>query len=274
MRLQDRTVLLTGASGGLGSHMARALAGAGARIALAGRNRGALEALADELRRQGAHAEPVICDLDHPDAVHQLVVSVEAALGAIDILVNNAGIEVAAPFTALDPEELDRIVRLDLDVPLSLIRRVLPGMLAREAGHIVNISSIGGRGAVPYSVPYAAAKWGLIGVTQSLRAEYAGTPVGFSVICPGFVRGDGMFARAAAKGVSAPAAFGTTTPRKVADAVVRAVEHNLPEVIVTPHPVRAMLAFAVLAPRTAERLAALLGTTRFARDVARAQGRL
>lgn len=159
-------------------------------------------------------------------------------------------------------------------VPLLLTHHLVPGMLSRGLGHVVNISSIGGKGAVPYSVPYAAAKWGLVGVTQSLRAEYADAPVGFSVVCPGFVTGEGMFARTAARGVKAPAGLGTTTPQAVAAAVVRAIEQDVPEIIVTPRPVRPMLAFAVVAPRMAERLAALLGTTRFARDAARAGGRL
>ena len=274
VRLQGTSVLLTGASGGLGPHMARAIAAAGASLALVGRSRDRLAALQAELRGSGICAETLVCDLGAPGAVEDLAVAAEAAVGPIDALVNNAGVEVAAPFTTLDPTEIDQLLALDLAIPLLLTRRLLPGMLARGRGHVVNISSIGGKGAIPYSVPYAAAKWGLIGVTQSLRAEYADAPIGFSVVCPGFVAGEGMFGRAAARGVRAPAAFGTTTAPKVAAAVVRSIEHDLPEVIVTPRPVRPLLAFAALAPRTSERLATRLGTTRFARDAARAQRRL
>lgn len=97
-------------------------------------------------------------------------------------------------------------------------------------------------------MPYGAAKWGLAGATQSLRAEYAGTGVGFSVVIPGFVTGEGIFARHQANGVQAPAIFGTTTPQQVAQALVQAIRRDSPEILVTPRPLRPFLALAALAP--------------------------
>ena len=272
--LEHRTALVTGASGGLGPAIAHVLARHGCKLVLSGRNQTALSGLSAALEQNGASVTVVAVDLSEPAAAKELASRASAAVGPLDILVNAAGIEVAAPFVATTPAELELVVRVDLLAALLLTRELLPDMLDRGRGHVVNISSIGGKGAVPYDAAYAAAKWGLVGMTQSLRAEYAGAPVGFSVVCPGFVTGAGMFARAEARGVRAPWAFGTTTPEHVALAVARAIRDDLPEVIVTPRPVRPMLAFASLFPRAAERLAAAMGTTRFARAAARAHGRL
>ncbi len=187
---------------------------------------------------------------------------------------NNAGVEVASSFTRYSPDELDGLLALDLLAPLLLTHRLLPGMLARGVGHVVNICSLASKGPLPYGVPYAAAKSGLAGATASLRAEYAATGVGFSAVIPGFVTGAGIFARHEAEGVAAPALFGTTTPDRVARAVVAAIRRDAPEVIVTPYPIRPFLALAALAPRTAQRLTAWAGVTAVARRVARLHGRI
>ena len=165
-------------------------------------------------------------------------------------------------------DELETILTLDLVVPMLFIRQVLPGMLERGGGHVVNIGSLACKGALPYGVPYAAAKWGLAGLTQSLPAEYAGSGVGFSLVIPGHVTEEGMFARHEADGVRAPVIFGTTTPERVARAVVRAIGDDAPEVLVTPRPLRPFLAVADLAPRLGERLAARIGVANASRTVA------
>lgn len=266
--------LVTGASGGLGGHIARALAREGADIAISGRNTSALDTLAQELRKLGVVAEPVPADLLRPDQADRLVATAEEAVGPLDILVNNAGVEIASSFTLYTEDELRGILAVDLIAPLLLIHRVLPGMLARRRGHVVNVCSLASKGALPYGVPYAAAKSGLAAVTESLRAEYAETGVGFSTLIPGFVTGAGIFARHEENGIEAPWLFGTTTPEKVGRAVVEAIRRDPPEILVTPRPLRPLLALAALAPKTAERLAERVGVKEVSRAVARGHRRL
>jgi len=272
--LTGRTALVTGASGGLGRHIARALAAEGMHLAVSGCNLAALETLCDDLRPYGVRAQPVAADLAQPGAAEHLAQAATDTVGSVQLLVNNAGTAIASSFTRLSAEELERVIGVGLTAPVLLTRALLPAMLEAGEGHVVNVASLAGRGALPYGVAYAAAKWGLVGVTQSLRAEYADAPVGFSVVAPGYVTGAGIFARYQACGLRAPAVVGTTTPETVAQAVVRAVRRDLPEVYATPHPVRPLLALAVLAPRMAERLASRLGMFTYPREAARLDGRL
>lgn len=272
--LQGQNALVTGASGGLGRHIAAALAAAGANVAISGRSAAALERLAESLDEVGVKTASVPVDLLEPSATALLVERASQALGPLSVVVNGAGVEIASSFTVYSREQLETVLTLDLVVPMLLIREVLPGMLERGSGHVVNIGSLAGKGALPYGVPYAAAKWGLAGLTQSLRAEYAGSGVGFSLVIPGFVTEEGIFARHEADGVRAPVIFGTTTPKRVARAVVRAISEDAPEILVTPRPLRPFLAFADLAPRLGERLAARLGVANASRTVAQLHGRL
>jgi short-subunit dehydrogenase len=204
--LSGSNALLTGAAGGLGRHIARALAARGVRLALSGRQAAPLDELCGELRRRGARAEPVLADLSDLAQAAVLVEQAEAAIGPIDLLVSNAGLELPAAYPAFTDDELAAITRVNLVAPMVLARHALPGMLARERGHIVTVSSLAGRGGNAYNVLYATTKAGLVGFTRSLRAELDGTPVGAGVICPGFIAGDGMYARMRELGVDAPAA--------------------------------------------------------------------
>jgi short-subunit dehydrogenase len=272
--LRGSNALLTGAAGGIGGHIARRLADEGVHLVLSGRNTAVLEALRDELRAKGATAEVVTADLADPDQVPVLVERSEAALGPIDILVNNAGIELTSSFTAQTVEELKLYTDVNLLAPMLLTHRVLPGMLRRGRGHVVQISSIGGKFGPPYGSPYGATKAGLVGLTQALRTEYSDAPVGFSVICPGFVNDDGMYARMVADGIKAPAAVGATKPRKVTDAVVRAIRDDVPEIVVNQTPMRPMLMLAALSPRTAERLLLRMGVKDVFARAAELRGRL
>ena len=274
MHLRGKNCLLTGAAGGLGRVIASSLAREGVNLVLTGRNEEALNGLRDDLRRRYAtEAEVVTADLADTSAAESLVERSEAAVGGLDLLVNNAGIELTAAFPRLSREELEGMIALNLTAPVLLTRAVLPGMLARRGGHVVNVASLAGKAGPAYGAPYAATKAGLVGFTQSLRAEFAEQPVGFSVVCPGFVAGDGMYARMADRGITAPAALGATTQAKVAQAVVDCVVGDVPEALVTPRPVRPLLALAAISPRAAERATARLGVPRFFRQAAEAQGR-
>ena len=271
--LAGRTALVTGASGGLGVHLAHRLAHEGMDVALTARREQELSALARELQALGVRSAALPADLGDLSQVDPLIERAEAALGPIDLLVNNAGVESVGAFTTLTREELTSIVDLNLTAPLLLTHRVLPGMLARRRGHVVFISSLGGKMGPAYDEPYAATKAGLIGLNQSLRAEYLHEPVGFSVVCPGFIAGDGMYQRMLDEGLKASRLMGETTTEKVADAVVRAIRRDLPEVIESGAPIRPALALAQLAPGLAERVAPIFGVTELFRRTAVSRGR-
>ncbi|HEX5308266.1 MAG TPA: SDR family NAD(P)-dependent oxidoreductase [Solirubrobacteraceae bacterium] len=271
--LNGRTALVTGASGGLGTHIARRLAREGMDVAVSGRREDALAAVAEQLRSLGVRAVAVPADLGERASVESLAREVESQLGPLDVLVNNAGVESIGAFTSYTPEELTTMVQVNLTAPMLLTHRLVGGMLERGRGHVVFIASLAGKVGPAYNEPYAATKAALIGLTQSLRAEYLQQPVGFSVVCPGFIAGDGMYARMAADGHSSNRLMGQTSTEKVAAAVVRAIREDCPEIVESGAPVRPMLALAQLAPGLVERLAPRFGATELFRRVAVARGR-
>ena len=262
--LRNANAIVTGASRGLGVHIARALASSGVNVAVAARSAQELEAVRAELVSLGVKAVGIRADVTVAAERQELVDRAAAELGPIDILVNNAGTELASRYTDLDPTQIEAMVNLNLTAPLLLIRAVLPGMLDRGKGHIVNLSSGAGKVAQPFDAVYSATKFGLIGATHALRAEHLGSPVGFSVICPGFVRQDGMTARYEAQGLRVPSRFGTTTPQKVASAVLKAIREDRAEIIVSSQPIRPMAVLQAAAPQVIPRLAKRIGITSMA----------
>jgi short-subunit dehydrogenase len=271
--LQGRTALVTGASGGLGTHLARRLAREGMNVAVSGRREDALATVAAELSALGVKTVAVAADLSDLSATDALVDGVEAALGPIDLLVNNAGMESVGAFTSYTREELTTMVDVNLTAPLLLTHRLTPGMLERGRGHVVFIASVAGKIGPAFNEPYAATKAGLVGLTQSLRAEYLKAPVGFSVVCPGFIAGDGMYARMVDDGHSSNRVMGETTTEKISKAVVRAIREDKAEIVESGAPLRPMLAIAQLAPGLVERLAPRFGVTELFRRVAADRGR-
>jgi short-subunit dehydrogenase len=275
MEIRGRTALLTGAAGGIGPDVARALAREGASVALCGLpgEEEALAALCDELGALGVSSDALLCDLTVAAELDDLCADVEGALGPVDILVNNAGVEMTAAYAEFTPEELELIVAVNLTAPLLLTRHALRGMRSRGRGHVVFMASLAGKLGTPYNHPYAATKAGLVGLTQALRAEYAGVPIGFSAICPGFVTGGGMYARMEEAGAAAPFMAAAVTAEDVAGAVVDAIRRDLPEVIVSRRPVRPLLALQALAPRLGERALRRTGPDDVFRHMAQARGR-
>jgi short-subunit dehydrogenase len=271
--LKGRTALVTGASGGLGTHIARRLAREGMNVVVSGRREDALAAVAEELNGLGVKAHAVPADLSDLSQIEPLIERSENALGPLDLLVNNAGVELAAAFTAYTREELTSMIDVNLTAPLLLAHRVVAGMLSRGRGHVVFVSSLAGKIGPPYQEPYAATKAGLIGLTQSLRAEYLHAPVGFSVACPGFIAGDGMYQRMVEEGYKSNRLMGETTTAKVTDSIVDAIRHDRPEVVETGAPIRPMLALNQLAPRLVERVAPRFGITELFRRVTVSRGR-
>ncbi|MEV0292120.1 SDR family NAD(P)-dependent oxidoreductase [Nocardia sp. NPDC050710] len=253
--LKERTVLLTGASGGIGHRVARRLAAAGANVAVAGRRADVLEALANELRETGVKAEPIVGDLARLGELDDLVDKTERALGPVDILINNAGAELASAFAGYTPDELRWMTDVNLVAPMLLTRRVLPGMVERERGHVVFVSTGAAKIAPAYQAPYAATKAGLLSLSQSLRAEYHRSPIGFSVVLPGFVKGDGMYQAWVDQGVEASKLLGSTTVDRISGKIVGAILKDRAEVLDMGMPVRSMFATTQLSPGFAGRMA-------------------
>jgi short-subunit dehydrogenase len=270
--LSGATALVTGASGGLGGHIARALAGSGTNLVLSGRDRQALDRLAGELSND-RRVEVVPADLAEDSAAERLLASVEDALGPVDVLVNNAGIEITSRYENVTGEEIEGQVAVNLTAPMLLTRGVLPGMLERGRGHVVNVASLAGKAFPPFQAGYDATKAAMIAFTHALRGELRNRPVGASVICPGFVARDGMYGRMEEMGFRAPPALGVSEPKDVADAVLKAIRDDVPEQIVNPRPVRPVLMLQELAPRLVERAAPLSGVPEFFKEIARQRGR-
>ena len=175
-------VVVTGASGGLGQALARELAAHGHRVTLVARRRRVLEELAREL---GSSAHVVAADVRNVEEVVVKLRDAEALLGPIDVLVNNAGTVVSHRFADVSDAEAREVIEVDLLAPLLLARAVLPAMLERRSGTIVNITSTGALGPNPGMVHYCAAKAGLAAASESLRGELRGTGVHVITVYPG-----------------------------------------------------------------------------------------
>jgi short-subunit dehydrogenase len=273
-QLSGRTALVTGATGGIGRRIAHRLARDGMNVVASGRREDVLGEVVSQRRGLGVRAEAVAADLGDLGQVDPLIERSESALGEIDVLVNNAGVEITGAFTAYSREELTSTVDVNLTAPMLLTHRVVPGMLERGRGHVVFISSVAGKIGPAYNEPYGASKAGLIGLNQALRAEYRHAPIGFSVICPGFTAGDGMYQRMVEEGASSNRLMGETTTERVADRVAEAIREDRPETIESGSPMRPMLALAELSPRLAEWLTERAGGTEIFRRTAKARGRL
>ncbi len=181
--LHGRTALVTGASGGIGAAIARALTAQGARVALSGTREGVLEALAGEL--EGAAVLP--CDLGDPEAVEGLVGRAEEALGPLDILVNNAGVTRDGLVLRMRDDDWRTVLDVNLTASFRLIRAALRGMTRRRRGRIISVSSVVGATGNPGQANYAASKAGLVGMTKAVAAEIAQRGITVNCIAPGFV---------------------------------------------------------------------------------------
>jgi len=182
--LTAKTALVTGASGGLGGAIARALHRQGAIVALSGTRREALERLAAEL---GDRTHILPCDLGDPAAVESLVPATEAAMGGLDILVNNAGVTRDNLFMRMKDAEWDAVIAVNLTAGFRLARASLRGMMKRRHGRIIGITSIVGVTGNPGQGNYAAAKAGMIGMSKALAQEVASRGITVNCVAPGFI---------------------------------------------------------------------------------------
>ena len=263
--LEKRNAVVTGASGGLGASIAAELAARGANVALVARSSERLAQVAESLASSDVSVAVVAADLSDPDDLRNVARRVCSEFGQIDLLINNAGIADLSPFQRQDPAIIRRLMEVNLLAPMMLVHEVLPDMLERGRGHIVNIASLAGLIGLPYEAVYSASKAGLIAWSNALRQELEGTGIGVSVVSPGFVGEAGMFARYSDK---RPRYFGLSRPEDVSRAVTRVIRQDLPEVIVNPTPIRPLLALKAAAPATAARLFRWTGLARSMRRLA------
>ena len=182
--LTGKTALVTGASGGIGGAVARALHGAGAAVAVSGTRRDRLDALTAELGERAAAAP---CDLADAEAVARLVGEAESALGTLDILVNNAGVARDGLAMRMKDEDWRLVIEVNLTAAFRLSRAALRGMMRRRRGRIVNVSSVVGVTGNAGQANYAASKAGLIGMSKALAAETAGRGVTVNCVAPGLI---------------------------------------------------------------------------------------
>ncbi len=246
---RGRAVLLTGASAGIGAATARALAAAGARLTLAGRDATRLAALAAEL--PGVRTD--VADLADAAACAALVARSAAALGGLDLLVCNAGVGLAAPVDRLTPDDLRAALDVNLFGPLALVQAALPHMRRAGAGQIILVSSTVGLRALPYLGGYAASKAALDRLSESLRVELRGTGVAVTLIRPG-TTDTGFFSHRLGRGRELRRARRRgVPPERVAEAIVRAARRE-PRVQYVRAADRLLVWFGLLAPRLTDKI--------------------
>jgi short-subunit dehydrogenase len=216
VELSGKRALVTGATGGLGQAIARALHREGATVVLSGRRAELLEELAREL---GDRAEVLPADLAGADDVRRLA----EQSGQVDVLVANAALPGSGRLTEYTAEQVDRVIDVNLRSAIQLTHILLPGMLERRSGHLIYVSSISGKAASAAASLYNATKFGLRGFSLALHEDLRDTGVGCSAIFPGFIAEAGMWADS---NIKAPAGAGTRTPDDVAKAVLKAIRKN------------------------------------------------
>jgi short-subunit dehydrogenase len=259
VKLEGRSVLLTGATGGIGQAIARTFAARGARLVLTGRRAEVLEPLAVEV---GGRA--VACDLARAEEVERLLSECSNA----DVLVSNAALPASGAIGSFSVEELDRALAINLRAPMVLARALSAGMVARGHGHLVFVGSLQAKAPSPLTSVYSATKAGLRAFATGLREDLRDTGVGVSSVFPGFIRDAGMFHDA---GGRLPGYVATRSPEDVAEGVVRAIERNRAEIDVGPLPLRAGTLAASLMPDLSANVQRKLGGDRISRRMAEGQ---
>ena len=183
--LKGRTVIVTGGGGGIGGATSQRFAAEGAKVAVFDMNLAAAQKVADEIKAAGGVAAAVQCDITDRTAVDAAVAATESQLGPIDVLVNNAGWDVFKPFVKTVPAEWEKLIAINLTGALHMHHAVLPGMVERNRGRIVNIASDAARGGSSGEAVYSACKGGLVALTKTLAREHARHNITLNVVCPG-----------------------------------------------------------------------------------------
>ncbi|MCG8435401.1 MAG: SDR family NAD(P)-dependent oxidoreductase [Gammaproteobacteria bacterium] len=262
--LAGKTVVLTGASRGIGKYLAKTLAAEGCNLVLAARNQDALNNLVEELSEYSVKTIATKCDITDGADAQNLIKRAISNFQHIDVLINNAGVEEIIAFELQDPAAIETIVKTNLLAPMQLTRLVLPHMI-EHGGHVVNIASLAGRTGMPFGACYAGSKGGLAEWSISLAAELHDRGVHVTTIAPGFISEVGMFSR---KNSSAPRTLGESKPADVAAAVLKTLKKPSIEVIVNPKPVRLLMALKALSPKFALAIARKIGLVKYLKSLA------
>ena len=247
--MQNKVVLITGASSGIGAATALRLAGDGMRLALAARRLERLEQLAEQVRLLGGEALALQVDVCNPQVIRNMVQATLARWGRIDVLLNNAGVGGGRDFAELSPEEISHKIHTNLIAVIECAQAVLPAMLRQKSGHIINVSSINGLIATPGSEIYSATKFGVVGFSDALYRDLLGTGVRVSAFCPGFTPSEiNPALQAHAEGrPDAPRIPGLMPVSYVADQIARLIRHPRRRVVV-PVSWRVLVWLAILFP--------------------------
>lgn len=261
MKLDGRRVLLTGASGGIGNAIARALHSSGATVVLNGRR---ADALADLAAALGERVVTDVADLGDREELDALL----EREGDVDVLVANAALPASGWLDSFTPEEIDRALEVNLRAPIQLSRALAPRMVERGSGHLVFISSMSGKVPSMGSTVYSATKFGMRGFAAGLRDELHGKGVGVTTVFPGFISDAGMFAET---GTKLPTGVATRSPEQVAAAVVRGIEQDRGEIDVAPLFMKTSAWLAGISPSAVTAMARRLGSEKVAGELGERQ---
>lgn len=263
--LRDKVVVITGGSRGLGLVLARRLIALGANVAICARDPDELARARAELEQRGGRVLAIACDITDRDELHLFLQTVRDELGPIDVLVNNAGVIDVGPLEHMTNEDYARAMATHFWAPLHAINTVVPQMRERGEGRIVNITSIGGKIAVPHLLPYTASKFALVGLSEGMRAELAKDGIRVTTVVPGLMR-TGSPPNAMFKGrhrdeyawfaLSSSLPLTSMRAERAAARIIDAMRHGDPEVVLS---LQAKLAVKLnaLAPGLAQRVAGL-----------------
>jgi short-subunit dehydrogenase len=262
--IKEKTIVLTGASGGIGAYIARALAKEQATVVCVSRSPEGLEQICLEIEAMGGKGISIPFDLANVAELSILVEKIDRVAGSVDIVINNAAIEKFRPFHNYSLEDIQSILKLNLHAPMELTRLLLPQMLENNSGHIVNISSGAGKKGAPFNSIYSASKAGLIMWSEALRHELANTEIGVSTICPGCTNA-GMFLDL---DIPAPKGARIAEPAEVADTVIQAIKQNQKEVVLDGLAVKVFYALSQLSPEFGDSVMQKAGVVETNRDCA------
>jgi len=264
VELEGKRLLLSGATGGLGRAIAIELAGAGGTLVLSSRKAEELERLAGSLPGGAGRHETAVADLAEPGAAEELL----ERTGDLDGLVANAALPATGRLESFSSDDVQRALRVNFESPILMARALGSKLAEKGVGHLVFIASLAGKVGSPRSSLYNATKFGLRGFAFGLREDLHPHGVGVSVVSPGFVRDAGMFADSGAK---PPPGLGTTTPKKVAEAVTRAIREDRNELTVAPMRQRFLTEFGYRHPEFAARVQRRGGADKIAEELASGQ---
>lgn len=259
MDLNNAWVVITGASRGIGVTIAEEFAKKKANLILIARSAEGLKETCVKVENIGGKAYPVTFDLGEISEIENLVEQINKLAPRIDILVNNAGLEKYCFFTKYQREDIVSVLNVNLVAPMELTRLLLPGMLNRKKGHIINISSVAGKLGEIYNTLYDTSKGGMELWTDALRQELYKTGVKISSINPGGVSDAGMIYNI---GVKYPALLGACTTQGVADAVIKCTSKYKSRVFINSLPIKPFIIISVIFPRMADTIFRLLGITK------------